>query len=118
MNIRTMSTFEYRGFECEVKHLGWDEQMIGGFLREGWVNGYMRGPMTVVSYDEADTVADVHGGFTYFEAHDDGTSTLGFDTAHYSDGPQTRNEAYVTSEIKCAIDGLYAAGVVRQDVAR
>ncbi len=97
---KTLSTFSYRGMDCEVVAYG------------SHVNGYMTGKISVDSYDEADRVAEAHGGFTYYKCKGDGRVTLGFDTVHYGDGPETQNEAYVTGAIKSAVDSLIAAGVV------
>ncbi len=105
-SVRTQSTvlFEYRGISCKVLRMAW---------MESWHNGYMTGPFTVSSYDEADLVASAHGGFTFFETEDDGRITLGFDTMHFFDTDQTKSAEYVTQAIREAVDSLYAAGVVK-----
>ncbi len=93
--------FTYRGLTCMVRRLHY------------WFNGYMAGPISVDSYDEAhDKGASAHGGFTYYRERG-GVVMLGFDTGHWGDTPETtQNLAYVRGAIIEAVDSLYAAGLV------
>jgi hypothetical protein len=120
LRSETVAEFTYRGIECEVRKLhspGAGFGLLSPFLDDvndtGEVhNGYMTGPINVASYDEADEIASAHGGFTWFEYEGNGHVTLGFDTGHHHDGPDTQNVEFVTQAIKDAVDSLYAAGVV------
>jgi len=101
----TVKTFTYCGLTCTIKHT-----YIPG-RDTNWYCGYMAGPIHVDSDDHADTIADAHGGFTFFE-EGDGIVTLGFDTGHHFDGPWSQNPEYVEKAIMKAVDSLHDAGVI------
>lgn len=109
LESKRLSTFAYRDMECEVRVSTYEIPSVGW-----WVCGYMTGHIDLDSYDAADEVASAHGGFNWYRMEEDGRVTLGFDTAHWDDGPDTQDETFVTQAIKEAVDSLYTAGVVKE----
>jgi len=79
---------------------------------EDWVTGYLvledDSKYYGVPYDDIDI--PIHGGWTYSDEYlqdiieeNDGVWVIGFDTAHYSDGPKEQNIHYVEQELQDAI---------------
>ena len=92
--------YPIRPWENEPDHAEWEQEISGYKCRivrnehTGSLCGYVGIPKDNVFWgviydegnEELDAIADdVHGGFTYTQAGDDGWWYFGFDTNHYND---------------------------------
>lgn len=123
MEINTIKEFNYKGFDCIVKRVGFSRQDkhavldaigISGStdfsMRNWWLCGYVilpaDHPLNGEHYDDLNDVIDVHQGLTYSDNGENNTWVIGFDCNHLGDGNKENTEEYVVSQIQSVVDQI------------
>lgn len=121
MEINTIKEFNYKGFDCIVKRIGYSKgqsardaiNLLGDddfSMRQWWLCGYVvlpgDHPLNGEHYDDINDVVDVHEGLTFSDNGDRNTWIIGFDCNHANDGDNENTEEFVVSEIQKLVDQL------------
>lgn len=122
MDINTIKEFNYKGFDCIVKRVGFTHKDLGVLeainitgsddfsMRNWWLCGYVilpaDHPLNGEHYDDINDIIDVHQGLTYSDNGENNTWVIGFDCNHLGDGDKVNTEEYVVSQIQIVVDQL------------
>lgn len=116
MYVDIVKEWQDENGKYHIKEIGFREELLNaqwhrGISVERWFCGYVTVP-TVADHIEAsmESEVNVHGGITFYEQNDDGTTTYGFDTNHYGDDVRHKNVEYVTTE--CENMGRQVAAII------
>lgn len=122
MDINTIKEFNYKGFDCIVRRVGFTHKDLGVreainitgsddfSMRTWWLCGYVilpaDHPLNGEHYDDLNDVIDVHQGLTFSDNGENNTLVIGFDCNHFGDGDKENTEEFVISEIQKVVDQL------------
>lgn len=91
--------FEYKGYQCVVKRIAFQEKCIKEFhVYGGFLCGYVQISNELFFNEKGfDLDYDVHGGITYNEINEDGKNWIGFDCTHCNDIAPSMEKLYNTN---------------------